>query len=153
MADAQPAIEVVLANEGGYVFDSSDPGGETNFGISKRSYPDLDIKNLTRDSATQIYLRDFWKYDRLTSQAVATKVLDTCVNLGQTRGIALCQRAVGTKADGIYGALTEGAFNGSQEAELLSEIRLRLVSYYNNLVSAKPQLQKFLKGWLRRAGQ
>lgn len=153
MADAQPAIEVVLANEGGLSVDPSDPGGTTNFGISQRAYPDLDIKSLTRDAAIQIYLRDFWKYDRLQSQPVATKVLDTCVNLGQTRGMALCQKAAGVKADGIYGALTEGAFNGSQESELLSEIRLRLISYYNNLVSARPELQKYLRGWLQRAGQ
>ena len=30
-------IEVVLHHEGGYVNDPKDPGGETNFGIAKRS--------------------------------------------------------------------------------------------------------------------
>ena len=34
--------------------DPSDPGGETNWGISKREYPDLDIKNLTRDEAKAV---------------------------------------------------------------------------------------------------
>ena len=38
-------IEVVLHHEGGYVNDPKDPGGETNFGIAKRSHPDVDIKN------------------------------------------------------------------------------------------------------------
>jgi hypothetical protein len=33
----------------GYVNDPSDPGGETQWGISKRSYPDVDIKALTRE--------------------------------------------------------------------------------------------------------
>ena len=41
-------IEVVLHHEGGYVNDPDDPGGETNFGIAKRSHPDVDIKNLTK---------------------------------------------------------------------------------------------------------
>ena len=36
-------IEVVLEHEGGYVNDPDDPGGETNFGIAKRSHPDVDI--------------------------------------------------------------------------------------------------------------
>lgn len=46
--------------EGGYVNDPDDPGGETNFGISKRSFPDVDIKNLTKDEAKEIYREHFW---------------------------------------------------------------------------------------------
>ena len=41
-------IEVVLEHEGGYVNDPDDPGGETNFGVAKRSHPDVDIANLTK---------------------------------------------------------------------------------------------------------
>ena len=48
-------IEVVLHHEGGYVNDPKDPGGETNFGIAKRSHPDVDIKNLTKEGAKDIY--------------------------------------------------------------------------------------------------
>ena len=44
-------IEVVLKHEGGYVNDPNDLGGETNFGITKRFYPDVDIKNLTKEQA------------------------------------------------------------------------------------------------------
>ena len=29
----------MIENERGYVFDKNDPGGETKFGISKKSYP------------------------------------------------------------------------------------------------------------------
>ena len=47
-------IDVVLHHEGGYVNDPKDPGGETNYGISKRAYPDVDIKNLTEDGAKDI---------------------------------------------------------------------------------------------------
>jgi lysozyme family protein len=63
------AVERVLADEGGYVCNPSDPGGETNFGITKRSYPDLDIKGLTREDAIAIYWRDWWTkygFDRLS---------------------------------------------------------------------------------------
>ena len=34
------AVARVLSDEGGYVDNPADPGGETNFGISKREYPD-----------------------------------------------------------------------------------------------------------------
>ena len=50
----------VIRWEGGYVNDPRDPGGETNLGISKRSYPHLDIKALTREDAEEIYRRDYW---------------------------------------------------------------------------------------------
>ena len=53
-------IEVVLEHEGGYVHDPKDLGGETNFGIAKRFYPDVDIKNLTKEQAKQIYKKDYW---------------------------------------------------------------------------------------------
>ena len=42
-------IEKVLEHEGGYVNDPTDLGGETKYGITKRFYPDVDIKNLTKD--------------------------------------------------------------------------------------------------------
>jgi lysozyme family protein len=52
------AVAHLLHDEGGYVDNPADPGGETNFGISKQSYPDVDIKNLTAEQATEIYYRD-----------------------------------------------------------------------------------------------
>jgi lysozyme family protein len=59
-------IEVVLEHEGGYVNDPQDPGGETNFGVAKRSHPDVDIKNLTKDGAKEIYYQDYWIKNRVT---------------------------------------------------------------------------------------
>ncbi len=57
-------INFVLKWEGGYANNSLDPGGETHWGISKRSYPDLDIKNLTKQEAIDIYRRDYWEASR-----------------------------------------------------------------------------------------
>ena len=55
MAMFEPAVTKLLDLEGGYVCDPDDPGGKTNHGITKRSYPDIDIKALTRDDAIRIY--------------------------------------------------------------------------------------------------
>lgn len=52
-----------IDHEGGCVNHPEDPGGETKFGITKRSYPHLNIRDLTLDDARAIYRRDFW--DRL----------------------------------------------------------------------------------------
>lgn len=54
------ALEFTLRWEGGYVNNPADPGGETKFGISKLSYPLLDIKNLTKEQASAIYYLDYW---------------------------------------------------------------------------------------------
>ncbi len=59
--DFDRAVAWVLNQEGGYTAGlPGDPGGETNWGISKGAYPDLDIKALTRDEAIELYRRDYW---------------------------------------------------------------------------------------------
>lgn len=58
--DFARALGWVLKEEGGYANNPNDRGGETNFGISKGAYPDLDIKALTIRDAIAIYRRDYW---------------------------------------------------------------------------------------------
>ena len=92
------AVEAVLNHEGGYVNDPDDPGGETKWGISRRSYPSLDITNLTREDAIAIYYRDWWrryKYDLIEDAAVAAKVLDLSVNMGPSQAHKILQREIG----------------------------------------------------------
>ncbi len=55
------AVDFVLGQEGGYTPGiPGDPGGETHWGISKGAHPNLDIKNLTREQAIQIYRDEYW---------------------------------------------------------------------------------------------
>jgi lysozyme family protein len=154
MAEFSLAIPIVLENEGGYVNDPLDPGGETNFGISKRSYPTVDIKNLTKEEATAIYLRDFWKFGGIIDQSVANKVFDSYVNMEHI-AIFLLQEIVlqVVKPDGIYGEVTEDAVNRMDPNALLTAYRAKLEQHYRNIVLAKPEEMKFLDGWLRRAKQ
>ena len=58
-------IEITLEHEGGYVHDPKDLGGETNFGIAGRFYPDVDIKNLTKEGAKDIYKKDYWDKNKV----------------------------------------------------------------------------------------
>lgn len=86
-------FDLLMGHEGGYVNDARDPGGETNWGISKRSYPNVDIRNLTQDGAKAIYHRDFWtamNCDALPAP-LALVVFDTAVNSGRTRANAFLQ--------------------------------------------------------------
>lgn len=82
-------LELSLSYEGGYVWDNRDPGGETHFGISKRAYPHLDIKNLTLEEAKEIYRRDYWAVigaDKLPP-ALAIVALDCAINHGPARAL------------------------------------------------------------------
>ncbi|WP_052351548.1 glycoside hydrolase family 108 protein [Deinococcus pimensis] len=77
-------LTLVLGHEGGYVNDPFDPGGETNWGISKRQYPNLNIRALTREDAARIYRRDYWDAmmcDTLPP-GLALCTFDTAVNSG-----------------------------------------------------------------------
>lgn len=152
MALFEDSINTVLENEGGYVNDQNDSGGETNFGISKKSYPNLDIKSLTVEDAKAIYLRDFWKFGGITSQPVATKLLDSYVNMGHN-AIKIAQRLVNMDDDGIFGTKTEHAINLETPEIFLSRYRIDLVNYYLDIVKVTPSKAKFLLGWLRRARQ
>src|ERR1700693_3655937 len=107
MSEFLLAIPTVLRREGGYVWDQSDPGGETNFGMSRKSYPNVDIKNLTSSLASDIYRRDWWDkygYSRVLDQRIATKILDTAVNMGAPRAHRIAQDAVGATPDGVLGS-------------------------------------------------
>ena len=68
-------IEVTLHHEGGYVHDPKDLGGETNFGIAKRFYPDVDIKNLTKEGAKEIYKKDYWDKNKIDDLPEDLKLL------------------------------------------------------------------------------
>jgi len=60
MNEIERAVSFTLSVEGGYVNDKNDPGKETKYGISKKSYPKLDINGLTIEQAKEIYKRDYW---------------------------------------------------------------------------------------------
>lgn len=156
MAGFGPAITFVLANEGGYTAGAAgDPGGETNFGISKRAYPDLDIKNLARADAVEIYQRDFWRFSGLTSQRMATKIFDEYVN-SKHHAIRVAQMALGTLqvgpivADGNYGPQTEAALNAVDEDRFMDEYKARLCKMHCDDAIANPAEAGELLGWLRR---
>lgn len=152
MADFSQAIDFVLQNEGGLSNDPLDAGGLTNFGISQRAYPDMDVKNLTRDGASAIYERDYWHYGDIQSQRVATKLLDAAVNLGPVKAIRLMQLALGAieagpiVADGLFGSQTAEAINAADPDKLMDEYKARLAKYYCEL-----NQPEFMLGWLRRA--
>ncbi len=145
-------IKVVLKNEGGYVNNPKDPGGETNYGIAKKFYPNLDIKNLTKEQAIDIYYKDYWlpmNLEGILNNELILQVFDFGVNAGRKVSIRMLQRIVKTEDDGIIGPKTIKAINES-ELPLLDIFKKRRKIFYMNLAARKPELEIFLNGWLRR---
>lgn len=129
------AFDRLFSNEGGYANDPKDPGGETNWGISKRSYPNVDIKALTRDGAKAIYLRDFWmpiEADGLPD-AVAWQVLDFAVNSGIQTAIRYLQRAVGVADDGHWGPVSAAAAKLLTPCELILSLNAERLEFMTKL--------------------
>ena len=151
MADFEKSIQIILDHEGSYVNNSNDFGGETNFGISKKSYPNIDIKNLTIDQAKQIYNKDYWipiQGDQIIDQDFATALLDFAVNAGVVTAIKQVQKCLNIISDGIFGPKTLFAINtNGYLTKLFAKTRS---SYYINIVKQKPNQIEFLEGWINR---
>ena len=153
------AIEYALKNEGLYSNDRDDAGGETKFGISKRSYPRLDIKNLSIEKAREIYKKDFWEsqnYKNIKNEDLAIKIFDLAVNVGISRANKLVQRSLRSvnkkvEENGILDDITICLINESEATDLLSALKSEAAGYYRLIVSTKPNRAKYLKGWLNRA--
>jgi lysozyme family protein len=147
--DQFPAsVSKVITLEGGYVLDAKDPGGETNMGISKRSFPRVDIKNLTRQQAEDIYYKFYWDPAKVAQLAPALQPLyfDTAVNCGVVAAIRILQLAAGIQADGIFGPMTAlAATRVSLKAYAVERMR-----YYGRLIARNPALKRYLHGWTNR---
>lgn len=131
------AVQVVLNLEGGHSLDPNDSGnwtggqqgvGElkgTKFGISAAAYPFLDIENITKQEAIDLYHQDYWRAagcDMLTP-ALAVLVFDTAVN----SGVATAQSLL-------------------RESSNLLDYIARRFQHYAGLT----QFDTYGKGWTRR---
>lgn len=128
-ANFDKAFVIVVGIEGGLVDDPADPGGLTKFGISKRRYPDLDIRNLTVEQAKAIYLRDYWNTHNLDKleYGKALLVFDCAVNGGNHQ-----------RWYSMFGGYDLKDFIVAFQAE------------HNLYLASLPTWQDFGRGWSRR---
>tara|TARA_B100000424_G_scaffold269161_1_gene265502 strand:- start:3294 stop:3776 length:483 start_codon:yes stop_codon:yes gene_type:complete len=157
MSTFEQCIDHVLKHEGGYVDDPKDLGGETNFGISKRAYPDLDIKSLTKEDAKAIYKKDYWDRYKIEKMPEDLRYIyfDMVLNMGYRNAAKVMQRAANAKnsarerikVDGMVGPATRKAVSKVE----LDRVRSERVLHYARLVIKKPEQHRFWFGWYRRS--
>lgn len=182
MSNFNTAIPVILMHEGHLVDDPADPGGITNYGISLRylhsltaQEPDLlnlydenqdgqidavDIRDLSQQEAVEIYKTQWWDknhYGLINDQALATKIFDLAVNIGNITANKLLQHACNIvmnnqslQVDGVIGMQSIAVINALDPVNVLAQLRTLTKNYYESLVTKHPNLGKFLKGWLNR---
>lgn len=147
MIDFDTAFTRLLGHEGGYVNHPADPGGETNWGISKRSYPAVDIKNLTRDQAKAIYRRDFWDPLGDAPAAVKFQAFDFAVNSGINTAIRKLQAAIGVADDGHWGPVSAAKLAAMDQNDVL----LRFIAQRLRFWVRCSAWQAMGAGWVNRA--
>lgn len=142
------AFERLIGHEGGYVNDPRDPGGETKYGISKRSHPGEDIAGMTLERAKAIYLHDYWGPAGCDAAPDNVKfdLFDMAVNSGVKRATLTLQRAVGETEDGILGPRTLQAVQSMPPARLAARFNAIRLRFMTDL----PTWPAFGKGWARR---
>ena len=166
MASFDIVLPIILKFEGGYVDDPTDPGGETNKGVTMATFrqcshallglePTSDnLKALTDAQAGIIYRQNYWRPiqgDSIALQELANIVCDFYVNAG-THASSLLQQVLQTMGanvvvDGCIGPATIQALASLAEDEVYRQYKAGRIAYYQQLGQKYPQ---FLQGWLNR---
>lgn len=160
------AFEDIVGIEGGYVNNPNDKGGETKYGISKRSYPNVDIKNLTLNDAKEIYYKDFWNTKRLelsliNDEPIALELFDTSVNMGIVTASKFLQEALNLMnrsqtdwddlvVDGYCGVETMKAYKKARKNILLKVLNGLQFCKYKAIVENNKEQEVFFNGWMLR---
>ena len=127
------AFERLIGHEGAWVNDPRDPGGETKYGISRRSYPGEMIRTMTLERAKEIYLRDYWGPAGCNAvpDAIKYDLFDMAVHSGVITAIKTLQRTVNVDDDGKLGPVTLQAVASmpALEGALVVVLGLEAVGY------------------------
>jgi len=169
-------INEIIKREGGYVNDSDDSGGETNFGVTEKvarkyGYKGT-MKGMSREFAFSVYVVLYWdklKLDAIAevSGLVAEELADTAVNMGVGRAGKFLQRSLNVLnnrgalygdigVDGQVGSGTLSAFNalmdkrGIEGAEILYKMLNCLQgAFYVELSERREKDEKYIYGWFK----
>lgn len=152
------AFKFMYDHEGGTSYDVKDRGGLTRFGICKKQYPHLDIANLTKEQADEIYTQDYWLKNNchLMPVPLAVAVFDSSVNCGVPSAAVWLQKAINSSGnkiavDSIIGQETLDKLDYSDPYALAGKLVGQRMRRYSKLISRDPSQRTFITGWINRA--
>lgn len=163
-------IDGVIQREGGFVDNAADRGGATNMGITQKTLAAWvghsvtvdDVRNLTPDTARQIYRHVFYDAPRFAGLPIEIQpvVFDTAVNSGPPRAMRFVQSVINQAG---FGPVSEDGEMGPQTGDAAAKAQAAMgpffcnaivderLEFYNRLVQADPSQGRFLRGWQARA--
>ncbi len=113
--------------------DPDDPGGATKYGIDRSSHPDVDVENLTKEEADELY----FNYP------------------GQGWFPLGCEDMPPKLGEAYFNAATNAGKGRAEQFRKESgddpkQFILLQSAWYHRLAAAKPTSRKYLKGWVNR---
>lgn len=161
-------IEALLEREGGFVDDSADRGGPTNWGVTQAKLTSWlrrpatleDVQALTREQAREIYRADYRAAQLdVAPDACEELLLDVYTNHGPGNYTLILQRALGVVVDGRIGPQTRGALAAAEGRRLFLRLCAERMRFTGRAITKNlrdddhdgiPDNTKFAFGWLNR---
>lgn len=147
-----PLFDRLMEHEGGYVNNPNDPGGETNWGVTKQVAREYgyqgEMRQLPKSTANQIAEKLYWKAIQgwQMDKSVAWQVVDAAYNHGNRNAVRMLQRAVGVSDDGVLGDITLSAVNGMDKNDVILRFNAERLEFYTKLKT----FSTFGRGWANR---
>lgn len=162
-------VETILQHEGGFVNHPADPGGATNWGVTRATLSSWlgreasveDVRALERETAKEIYLALYFHGPRIDTlpPSVQPQLFDMSINHGPRNAIRMLQDVLNMAGfvcdrDGVLGPQTRRQTNkalAEMGGHFINAISERREQFYRGIVAHSPKREVFLNGWLNRA--
>ena len=153
--DFDAAAEILLSDrvEGGYTFNRRDPGGETMWGITRKTAAANgytgDMHLLPKAKAKEIYRKDYWDPLHLDNmpEVLRYPAFDAAVNSGVETSSEWLQHALKTPPTGEISADDVIA---AAKVRIPHAVAAEMVSLRVNFLTSLPTWGMFGRGWMRR---
>jgi len=146
----------MIKSEGGFVNDSRDAGGATNWGVTKAVWEAWvkhpvtvdDMKQLTQDQVKPLYKKNYWDAVHGDDLPIGVDflVFSFGVNAGTGRSIKILQTSLGTVADGAIGPNTLKKIQEADAKDLIEKFSAAKILFYKSLST----FATFGRGWVNR---
>ena len=93
----EAANNLIDRREGGYNATDGNTGAPVNMGINKKFHPDVDVKNMTRDQALNIYKKEYW--DEINADALSPAAAKIAFDAAVNQGPAYAKRLIAEVGD------------------------------------------------------